>query len=163
MSIFSRVCDSKLRIIQMLDVYERAYRFYVVTYKICQILQSWDKLVSTSISIEHRDCGITVRSSGKWFWPMSNKKCGPLPPGSAVNLKMLCGVWSSLQPDHETNKSPRRMQVSPPTRNDNGNLFAFRRVHCVLVLSFLSEPLLNRLLDCEQSLIFLLSHSRSRA
>ena len=24
------------------------------------------------------------------------------------------GVWSSLQPDHDTNKSPRRMQVSPP-------------------------------------------------
>ena len=52
------------------------------------------------------------------------QKCGPLPPGSAVNLnklnlieielsiKMLYGVWSSLQPDHETNKSPRRMQVS---------------------------------------------------
>ena len=54
------------------------------------------------------------------------QKCGPLPSGSAVNLnklnlieielfiKMLYGVWSSLQPDHETNKSPRRMQVSPP-------------------------------------------------
>ena len=27
-------------------------------------------------------------------------------------IKMLYGVWSSLQPDHETNKSPRRMQVS---------------------------------------------------
>ena len=52
-----------------------------------------------------------------------------LPPESAVNLnklnlieielfiKMLYEVWSSLQPDHETNKSPRRMQVSPPTRN----------------------------------------------
>ena len=131
MPIFSRVCDSKLCIIQMLEVYERAYRLYVVTYKICQILQSWDKLVSTSISTEHRDCGITVRSSGKWFWPMSNKKCGPLPPGSAVKLnklnlieiklfiKMLYGVWSSLQPDHETNKSPRRMQVSPPARNDD--------------------------------------------
>ena len=59
------------------------------------------------------------------------QKCGPLPPGSAVNLnklnlieielfiKMLYGVWSSLQPDHETNKSPRRMQVSPPARNDD--------------------------------------------
>ena len=58
------------------------------------------------------------------------QKCGPLPLGSAVNLnklnlieielfiKMLYGVWSSLQPDHETNKSPRRMQVSPPARND---------------------------------------------
>ena len=42
------------------------------------------------------------------------QKCRPLPLGSAVNLnklnlseielfiKMLCGVWSSLQPDHET-------------------------------------------------------------
>ena len=52
------------------------------------------------------------------------QKCGPLPPGSAVNLnklnlieielfiKMLYGVWSSLQTDHETNKSPRRMLVS---------------------------------------------------
>ena len=51
--------------------------------------------------------------------------------GSAVNLnklnlieielfiKMLYGVWSSLQPDHETNKSPRRMQVSSPARNDD--------------------------------------------
>ena len=34
-------------------------------------------------------------------------------------IKMLYGVWSSLQPDHETNKSPRRMQVSPPARNDD--------------------------------------------
>ena len=59
------------------------------------------------------------------------QKCGPLPPGSAVNLnklnlieielfiKMLYGVWSSLQPDHETNKSPHRMQVSLPARNDD--------------------------------------------
>ena len=60
-----------------------------------------------------------------------NQKCGSLPLGSAVNLnklnlieielfiKMLYGVWSSLQPDHETNKSPRRMHVSPPARNDD--------------------------------------------
>ena len=32
---------------------------------------------------------------------------------------MLYGFWSSLQPDHETNKSPRRMQVSPPAGNDD--------------------------------------------
>ena len=32
----------------MLEVYERAYQFYVVTYKKCQMLQSWDKLLSTS-------------------------------------------------------------------------------------------------------------------
>ena len=29
----------------MLQVYERANRLYVVTYKICQMLQSWDKLL----------------------------------------------------------------------------------------------------------------------
>ena len=28
-------------------------------------------------------------------------------------------LGSSLQPDHETNKSPRRMQVSPPARKDD--------------------------------------------
>ena len=59
------------------------------------------------------------------------QKCGPLSPGSAVNLnklniteielliKMLYAIWSSLQPDHETNKSRRLMQVSPPARNDD--------------------------------------------
>ena len=112
----------------MLQVYERAYRLYVVTYKICQMLQSWDKLLSSSSSTEiHRDCGITVRSSVKWFCPVK-QKCGPLPLRSAVNLnklnlieielfiKMLYGIWSSLQPDHETNKSPRRMQVSPSSQ-----------------------------------------------
>ena len=31
-------------------------------------------------------------------------------------IKMLYGVWSSLQPDHETNKSPPRMQVSPSSQ-----------------------------------------------
>ena len=113
----------------MLQVYVRAYRLYVLTNKICQMLQSWDKLLSASSSTKiHRDCGITVRSRVN----LSNikQKCGPLPTGS-VNLnklnlieielfiKMLYGVWSSLQPDHETNKSPRRMQVSPPARNDD--------------------------------------------
>ena len=80
--------------------------------------------------------------NSSWLWNyctikrkviLSNvkQKCGPLPLGSAVNLnklnlieielfiKMLYGVWSSLQPDHETNKSPHRMQVTPPARNDN--------------------------------------------
>ena len=108
----------------MLQVYVRAYRLYVLTNEICQMLQSWDKLLSASSSTKiHRDCGITVRSRVN----LSNikQKCGPLPTGS-VNLnklnlieielfiKMLYGVWSSLQPDHDTNKSPRRMQVSPP-------------------------------------------------
>ena len=40
MSIFSGACDSKLRLIQMLEVYERVYRLYFVRYKICQMLQS---------------------------------------------------------------------------------------------------------------------------
>ena len=44
----------------MLKVYERAYRLYVVTYKICQMLQSWDKLLSSGTSEIHPDCGITV-------------------------------------------------------------------------------------------------------
>ena len=53
----------KMRIIQMLQFYERAYLLYIVTYKICQMLQSWDKLLSSSALTEiHRDCGITVRS-----------------------------------------------------------------------------------------------------
>ena len=80
--------------------------------------------------------------NSSWLWNyctikrkviLSNvkQKCGPLPPGSAVNLnelnlieielfmKMLYGVWSSLQLDHEINKFPHRMQVSPPARNDD--------------------------------------------
>ena len=75
----------------MLEVYERAYRLYVVTYKICQMLQSWDKLLSsTSTSTEcHRDFGITVRSSGKWVCTNVKQKCGPLPAVSAVNLDKL--------------------------------------------------------------------------
>ena len=45
----------------MLQVYERAYRLYVVTYKISQMLKSWDKLfvLSSGTSEIHRDCGIT--------------------------------------------------------------------------------------------------------
>ena len=61
----------------MLEVYERVYRLYVdvVTYKICQMRQSWDKLLLTSTSTElHRDYGITVRSSGKFV--LKNKGGG---------------------------------------------------------------------------------------
>ena len=39
--------------------------------------------------------------------------------GIELFIKILNGVWPSPQPDHETNKSPRRMQVSPPARNDD--------------------------------------------
>ena len=113
----------------MLQVYERTYRLYVLTYKIW-CFRGWDKLLSASTSTEiHRDSGITVRSSGQWFCPMSNKNAGLY----LQDLQSICSefkrielywnrivhqnalaVWSSLQPDHDTNKSPRRMQVSPP-------------------------------------------------
>ena len=58
------------------------------------------------------------------------QKCGPLSPGSAVNLNKLnlieielfiktpYEVWSSLQPNHETNKYPRRMQVTLGRRSE---------------------------------------------
>ena len=48
-------------IIQMLQANERGWRLYVVTYKISQMLQSWDKLfvLSSGTSEIHRDCGIT--------------------------------------------------------------------------------------------------------
>ena len=71
----------------MLQVYVRAYRLHVLTNKICQMLQSWDKLLSASSSTKiHRDCRITVRSRVN----LSNikQKCGPLPTGS-VNLNKL--------------------------------------------------------------------------
>ena len=35
---------------------------------------------------------------------------------------MLYGVWSFLQPGHETNKSPRRMQVNPPATGNPGSV-----------------------------------------
>ena len=35
---------------------------------------------------------------------------------------MLYGVWSSLEPDHEINKSPRRIQVSPPATGNPGSV-----------------------------------------
>ena len=37
----------------MLQVHERAYRLYVFAYKICQMLQSWDKLFSAGTSTKH--------------------------------------------------------------------------------------------------------------
>ena len=45
----------------MLQANERGWRLYVVTYKISQMLQSWDKLfvLSSGTSEIHRDCGIT--------------------------------------------------------------------------------------------------------
>ena len=40
------------------------------------MLQSWDKLLSSSTSTEiHRDCGITVRSSRKWLRAFASRIC----------------------------------------------------------------------------------------
>ena len=82
---------------------------------------------------------------------MSNvkQKCGPLPPGCAVNLnklnlieielfiEMLYGVLSSVQPDYETNKSPRRMQVSAPVTGAAGSMivpqYGFSKITAVFV------------------------------
>ena len=109
----------------MPEVYERAYRLYLATYKICQMLQPRGFSVETS-------CYILLLSTSTSFIVIKRKvilsnvkqKCGPLSPGSAVNLNKLnlieielfiktpYEVWSSLQPDHETNKYPRRMQVT---------------------------------------------------
>ena len=81
------------------------------------MLQSWDKLLLTSTLTELHGVVSVILSNVK-------QQCGPLPPGLnlieiELFIKMLYGFWSSLQPDHETNKSPRRMQVSPPARNDD--------------------------------------------
>ena len=93
--------------------------------------------------VETSSSGTSRNSS--WLWNyctikrkviLSNvkQKCGPLPLGSAVNLnkldlieielfiKILCGVWSSLQPDHETNKSPPRLQPGMMTGSPIWNI-----------------------------------------
>ena len=36
-----------------------------------------------------------------------------------VHQNVLWSLVFSTEPDHETNKSPRRMQISPPARNDD--------------------------------------------
>ena len=79
-----------------------------------ELRQAVIEYTSTEI---HRDCGITVRSRGKWFCPMSNKNLIEI----ELFIKMLYSGFmeSGLQPDHETNKPLRRMQVSPPARNDD--------------------------------------------
>ena len=56
-NIFASVCDSKAK-----DPFNcvlfKCYKF--MKGRICQMLQSWDKLLSSSTSTEiHRDCGIT--------------------------------------------------------------------------------------------------------
>ena len=97
----------------MLQVYERAYRLYFVTYKICQMLQSWDKLLSSGTSEIHRHCGITVRSSGEWFCAMSNRICSEF---KQIELKwnrivhqnalwsLRTGCKSALQPGTMTGR-----------------------------------------------------------
>ena len=134
MLIFSRVCAVQKLKIHLFAYYSNATKLYVIRYKICQILQSWDKLLSRVVLQKFIVTVELLYNQAESDFVHVKQKCGPLPPGSAVNLtnwtvietelfiKMLYGdygVWSSLQPDHETNKSPHRMQVSPPARNDD--------------------------------------------
>ena len=66
----------------MLQVYERAYRLYVVTYKMCQMLQSLDKLVLRLKFI------VTVELlyyQAKVILSNVKQECDLLPPGFAVN------------------------------------------------------------------------------
>ena len=105
----------------MLKVYERAYRLYVVTYKIYQMLQSWEKLLSSGTSEIHRDFGITVRSSGEWFCPMSNRICSEFKQielnwNRIVHQNALWSlVFSTTRPWNKQISAP----VSPPARNDD--------------------------------------------
>ena len=126
MSIFSRVCNSKAldsfncelfkcyefmkgRIGSMLSrtKYVKCFRVETSCYRLVLRLKF---ILTVELLYDQAESDfVNVR-----------QKCGPLPPGYAVNLnklslialfiKMLYGVWSSLQPDQETNRSPRRMQ-----------------------------------------------------
>ena len=76
------------------------------------------------------------------------------------------GFAFSLQPDHETNKSPRRMQVSPPARNDNRSpiwniwrpliSFLFRGLKWIFLIS--KGRLTDRLESTTALLIFQWTH-----
>ena len=111
----------------MLQVYESAYPLYVVTYKICQMLQSWDKLLSASVSTEiHRDFGITVQSSGEWFCPMSNKTAGLFICSEFKQIKLNWivhqnALWrlvfSTTRPWCKQISAPDASR--PPARNDD--------------------------------------------
>ena len=82
MSIFSRVCDAKAK-----DPFNcvlfKCYKFMkglpTLRYHIqnmsnaSELRQAVIEYTSTEI---HRDCRVTVRSSGKWFCPMSSKNAG---------------------------------------------------------------------------------------
>ena len=88
----------------MLQVYERAYRLYVVTYKMCQMLR--EKLLSKYFDW-----------NSSWLWNyftikrkviLSNvkQKCGPLLPGSAVNLNKLNLIKTELFIKYFTETGP---------------------------------------------------------
>ena len=106
----------------MLKVYEGAYRLYVVTYKIYQMLQSWDKLLSSGTSEIHRDCGITVRSSGEWFCAMSNRICSEFKQielnwNRIVHQNALWSlVFSTTRPWNKQISAPNASQPSSQER-----------------------------------------------
>ena len=109
----------------MLQVYERAYQLYVLTYKIwclrvetsCYRLVLRLKFIVTQELLYDQaesdfvQCQTKVRAFT--YTICSEFKRIELNWNRIVHQNAL-GVWSSLQPDHDTNKSRRRMQVSPP-------------------------------------------------
>ena len=97
------------------------------------MLQSWDKLLSApgaaSTSTEIHLDALTVEllyNQAESDFVQSQTKMRAFAYRICSEFKRIernwnrivhqnaLGVWSSLQPDHNTNKSPRRMQVSPP-------------------------------------------------
>ena len=85
----------------MLEVCEKAYRLYVVTYKICQMFQiscyrlvlQLKFIVTVDVLYDQEESDFVLQ----------------------CQTKMLYGAWSSLQPDHETNKSKSALQPGTMT------------------------------------------------
>ena len=89
MSIFSRVQNLKIHLIAHYSNATSLWKGVPALRSHVQnmMLQSWDKLLSARIELK--------------IW-------------NRIVHQNALGVCSSLQPGHDTNKFPRRMQVSPP-------------------------------------------------
>ena len=89
MLIFSRVCAVQKLKIHLFAYYSNATKLYVIRYKICQILQSWDKLLSRVLLQKFIVTVELLYNQTESDFVHVKQKCGPLPPGSAVNLNKL--------------------------------------------------------------------------
>ena len=107
----------------MPQVYERAYRLYVVTYKICQMFQSWDKLewyfkkfiVTVELLYDHQAEKDFVQ------WAFASRICSEFKQielnwNRIVHQNALWSlVFSTTRPWNKQISAP----VSPPARNDD--------------------------------------------